>query len=274
MKEILKFENPKDFQKKINESKEFRIRIQKLVYLSKFFGWENTYHFNLHKRGPYSIELSKNYHDRELFAKSMGNYDGLDYEKFNAFLEDKNTFFLEAASTILYYTTKITRVDENTLITILKSLKPNIAEKILLDALEDSKKYHLIKNHETKSGNSNHDDAIIKDKINGLKSIFEEFEVCSNQTLILGSLEYLELALKKGNVEDLQKKEFNNKIYEYVDYIEYTYFKNANLAKNFVYCDISLINEKFDNLQNYISDELNIIPRLYDENIDLNVFCE
>jgi len=274
MKEVLKFKNPNDFQKKINESKEFRIRIQKLVYLSKFFGWENTYHFNLHKRGPYSIELSKNYHDRELFAKSMGNYDGLDYEKFNEFLEDKNTFFLEATSTILYYTTKITQVDENTLITILKSLKPNITDKILLDALEDSKKYHLIKNHETKSGNSNHDDAIIKDKINGLKSIFEEFEVCSNQTLILGSLEYLELALKKGNIKDLQKKEFNNKIYEYVDYIEYTYFKNANLAKNFAYCDISLINEKFDKLQNYISDELNIIPRLYDENIDLNVFCE
>ena len=50
IKETLPFDDENDFTKKIKESKEFRIKIQKLVYLSKYFGWNNSYHFNFHER--------------------------------------------------------------------------------------------------------------------------------------------------------------------------------------------------------------------------------
>ena len=48
LKEPLSFKNPEDLKNKIETNKEFRIKIQKLVYISKLFGWENNYHFNLH----------------------------------------------------------------------------------------------------------------------------------------------------------------------------------------------------------------------------------
>ena len=102
MKEILKFENPKDFQKKINESKEFRIRIQKLVYLSKFFGWENSYIFTLNERGPYSINLADNYYDNKLFNENAIEIHNFKIEEFFEFIEEKSNEFLEASSTLIY----------------------------------------------------------------------------------------------------------------------------------------------------------------------------
>lgn len=59
IKTTLPFEDTEDFKKKIDESKEFRIKVQKLVYLSKFFRWDNSYHFNFHENVPYSCQLSE-----------------------------------------------------------------------------------------------------------------------------------------------------------------------------------------------------------------------
>ncbi len=42
MKDILPFKDEKDFKEK-NTDKDFRIKVQKLVYLSKYFGWNNLY---------------------------------------------------------------------------------------------------------------------------------------------------------------------------------------------------------------------------------------
>ena len=74
IKDTLPFEDAKDFQEKIINEKEFRIKIQKLAYLSKFFGWDNDYQFNFHKHGPYSCQLSDDYHGISSFDTSSENY--------------------------------------------------------------------------------------------------------------------------------------------------------------------------------------------------------
>jgi len=71
MKKTLPFEDENDFAKKIRDNKEFRIKVQKLVYLSKYFGWNNSYHFNFHERGPYSFQLSEDYHNLFSFNQQI-----------------------------------------------------------------------------------------------------------------------------------------------------------------------------------------------------------
>ena len=97
---------------------------------------------------------------------------------------------------------------------------------------------------------------------------FEKFEVCHNQILILGSLDYFRLALKRENLENKEKYELLLTIKDYVNFIAgYEYHEN------FSKMDLSQIDRKFDELQDYISD-LGVLPRLYDEDVDLNVFLE
>ena len=102
IKETLPFEDEKDFIEKINKSKEFRVKVQKLVYLSKFFGWDNNYHFNFHEYGPYSSELSEDYHNITSLEKLYEIKD-IDIERFIELIKNNNNDYLESASTILYY---------------------------------------------------------------------------------------------------------------------------------------------------------------------------
>ena len=79
IKNALPFEDENDFRKKINENREFRIKVQKLVYLSKFFGWNNPYIFTLAQRGPYSVELKHFYTMDNLFDNLPKKIDGINY---------------------------------------------------------------------------------------------------------------------------------------------------------------------------------------------------
>ena len=114
---------------------------------------------------------------------------------------------------------------------------------------------------------------IIINKLNDLIEIFEDFEVCSNQTLLLGSLDYFRLALNREKLKKNDKKELFKVINEYLEYIENYFFTYYSLADNLIDLDLSEIDEKFDSLQNYVSD-LEILPRLYDEDVDLSIFCQ
>ena len=49
MKDELDFSGAEDFKDKVHlkENLRFRIKIQKFVYLAKYFGWENSYSYNM-----------------------------------------------------------------------------------------------------------------------------------------------------------------------------------------------------------------------------------
>jgi uncharacterized protein YwgA len=269
LKDTLPFEDEKDFREKIRTSKEFRIRVQKLVYLSKFFGWENSYHFNFHEHGPYSIELSEDYLkiDNEI---SMRNFN-FKIEEFKEFISENTNKFLEATSTILYYLKKTKFKNKDNIVEIIHYLKPHIPKRIIAKSLDNIKRYNLFDKYPSNIPSLNK--SILIDKIDGLQSIFEHFEICHNQTLILGSLEYLKLALNKENLNKKEKAELITTIWKYAEDIEEYYFKNYKLSNNFAYYDLSPLEDRFESLQDYLSKDLKIIPKLYDEDTDLTYFC-
>lgn len=245
-----------------------------MVFLSKYFGWENNYHFNFHMRGPYSIELSNDYQNlKESFECSPDDID-LKTDSFKKFIKNQRNDFLEAASTILYYINKLKlkSVDSVKITRILSYLKPNIHKEIIIKSYQKIIEFDLL-NHELLNHNLNISKEIVLDKLDGLIDIFKSFEVCSNQTLILGSLDYFRIALNRENLPVPEKNELLKTVYDYGEYIENYYFTNYDMSDDFSSCELSEINEKFDDLQDYISD-LNILPRLYDENVDLDIFCD
>ena len=180
-----------------------------MVFLSKYFGWENNYHFNFHMRGPYSIELSNDYQNlKESFECSPDDID-LKTDSFKKFIKNQRNDFLEAVSTILYYINKLKlkSVDSVKITRILSYLKPNIHKEIIIKSYQKIIEFDLL-NHELLNHNLNISKEIVLDKLDGLIDIFKSFEVCSNQTLILGSLDYFRIALNRENLPVPEKNTF------------------------------------------------------------------
>lgn len=86
-------------------------------------------------------------------------------------------------------------------------------------------------------------------------------------------MDYFRLALKRENLKKQQKNELLKVIFEYGEHIENFYFTMRIHPEHFSYYDLTPVEEEFDRLQHYIED-LGILPRLYDENVDLSIFLE
>ena len=104
MKDVLSFKDKTDFKRKLCENNEFEMKIQKLVYLSKFFGWNNSYHFNFHINGHYYAILSTNYNKNNFLNLNQIHIPEIDLSNFKQFLENSTVDMLESESTLLYYT--------------------------------------------------------------------------------------------------------------------------------------------------------------------------
>ena len=276
IKKTLPFEDTEDFKKKIDESKEFRIKVQKLVYLSKFFGWDNSYHFNFHENGPYSCQLSEDYRSIDSFNDKKHDYN-FDNDKFKEFTMNQDTGYFESTSSILYYLSKmnLTQINKNEIISVVTSLKPHLSKDTILKSYENILKFDLV-NYTPQ--NSTFDDLntyekIVKDKSKGLMSIFERYDVCSNRLFLLGSLDYFTFVLKHENVDAETRSELLKKLYDYAEEVEKEYFLIHPSNEELINIDLSNLEHHFDLLQDYISKELRIIPKL-DENTDLSIFFE
>ena len=80
---------------------------------------------------------------------------------------------------------------------------------------------------------NSHDESVSK-KIDRLIPLFESFESCHNQTLILGSLDYLALALKRAGPK---KEELIKAVSDYLRYIENYFIQNYRISDDFSYLD-------------------------------------
>lgn len=173
------------------------------------FGWDNDYQFNFHKHDPYSCQLSEDYHGISSFDTSSENYQ-TDSE-FYDFVENQNVEQLESSATILYYLNKLNlnNYDENNLINILSYLKPHIDKQIIENVYVRIAKFGLF-DCNTPNNEIKINKAIVLDKLNGLIEIFETFESSSNRTLLLGSLDYFRLALKREKLNEDEEKNYLN----------------------------------------------------------------
>ena len=100
----------------------------------------------------------------------------------------------------------------------IKETHPFDDEKDLIKKIKESKDFR--RNPDMAHKQEELNKKIVLDKLDGLISIFENYEVCSNQILILGSLDYFRLALKRENLKKQQKDELLKVIFEYGEHIE------------------------------------------------------
>jgi len=78
-----------------------RLRMQKYVYLARFFGFDLGYRYNLYLRGPYSPDLAEDYYqlkDRGEWADS--SIPAIKFDKFARLVREKDHGWLEIATTI------------------------------------------------------------------------------------------------------------------------------------------------------------------------------
>ena len=185
---------------------------------------------------------------------------------------------------------------QNTL-RIIKILKPHLSEKIISQSFDNILKFDLLGADidENYCDNLNNYEKIVRDKSKGLMDIFENYEISSNRLFLLGTLDYFRFVLENADLNDKNKWKLLDKLYDYAENIEKGYFKYHPTGEELVnmivvfaiLCscssdDIETVPQKdyftlwntceaLTVLQDYVSDTLEIIPRL-DENTDLSIF--
>ena len=153
--------------------------------------------------------------------------------------------------------------------------KPHIHSNIVKNAYTDVKNFKLpgipISKYISKSVLENSKTNLNNKILENIK-LFEHFDINYNRVFVLGSLDYLRIVLREEKLNKYLKNDLYNAVNQYVNDIEKIYllcnednivFENMNLN--------NLINH-FDILQNYISQDLDILPRLDDDDFDDSLF--
>ena len=123
-----------------------RLRIQKYVFISKYFGLELSYVFNMHLRGPYSKDLSQDYY--KLDAVNDGNpniFDSFNKEDFLRLVKGRSDEWLELAATILQ---KKGTVNDNVLLDNVAWGKPDFTGKQIEKTYDDLQCNNLLNLHQ------------------------------------------------------------------------------------------------------------------------------
>ncbi len=275
MQEELGFEDFKDFEHKVESSLNFKIMVQKLVFLAEYFGWNNSYSYDLYIHGPYSSNLADDYYSNNLFNYSSLKIQDFDSKSMKQFIKDKSLDYLESASTILFYKKLNENISLDFAIKKLAEIKPHISSKIVEESYHDVEGFKLT----NKSLNNIIQVNALNDFKNNLKGkiiknirLFENFEINYNRIFILGSLDYLRIVLREEELNNFMKNDLFNLISKYLADVENIY-SHCN-EDNDVFNNMNLKNleEFFDRIQNYISRDLNVLPRLDDDDFDESLF--
>ena len=266
VKNALPFEDENDFREKINENSEFKIKVQKLVYLSKFFGWNNPYIFTLAQRGPYSVELKHFYTKDNLFDNIPKKIDGINLSLFLDFISNKNLLFLEATSTILYKFKD--NIGENECVSSIHSLKNYIPSDIIHDAYNNIVDYGLYDNvHSVTAEEIDIMTNQVTQKIQELSEYFEKFEPSTNRIILLGSMDYMRIAIRESNLGLKDTFDLLIFIKRYLSIIE-------ELSKEIIsddvltYFDLDDLEELFNQFQDFVSQEHHILKKIDDDDFD------
>jgi len=82
------------------EDFDHRLKLQKYVFISKYFGFNHSYIYNLYIKGPYSSELAEEYYDMSLNEFNSNSLD-MDIDSFSLLVKGKDIKWLESAATML-----------------------------------------------------------------------------------------------------------------------------------------------------------------------------
>jgi uncharacterized protein YwgA len=269
IKDLLPFEDKNDFAKKINENKDFRIKVQKLVYLSKFFGWDNPFIFTLAERGPYSVELKQAYSMDNLFENLPEKINGFDLSAIRNFIKNQNLLFIEASATILYQSND--EISEEDCITSIHSLKQHISPDIISDAYKSIGNFQLYNKTILHTDEINNLKNQINIRIKKLTDDFEKFEPYTNQIMVTGTMDYMRIALRESDLNLNDTYDLIMFIDRYLDIIEQL-FNQITSEEEFIYMDLGHLEEIFNQFQDFVSEEHHIIKRIDDNDFDEKLF--
>ena len=275
MKNELEFEDPEDFKNKVESDLDFKIRIQKFVFLAKYFGWNNSYSYNLYRHGPYSPVLTTDYYSNDLFEYTPLEISDLDLDSLKSFIRNKSIDYLESATTILLYKQFLGNISLDSAIEKLGEIKSHISSEIVEESYYDVKDFKLANKPVSRKVRR----VVLQNVKNNLNNkmiknitLFENFEINYNRVFILGSLDYLRIVLREEKLNNYMKNDLFNLISQYIQDVEKIYSSCNEDNDVFENMNLSSLEEFFDRLQNYISHDLEVLPRLDDDDFDESLF--
>ena len=110
----------------------------------------------------------------------------------------------------------------------------------------------------------------INNEITKITEYVDPLKICRNHTLILGSLEYIRITFQKQNLSLSEKKDLLDLVNMYIQTIFEFLEKFEKSSVNFEDMNLELVEKIFNQIQNYVSNEKNVILRSDDENFDFN----
>ena len=151
----------------------------------------------------------------------------------------------------------------------LKLIKPNIDSEIVGNTYDDIIRLNFFKNHNVYERiviDDNLEDIkeILINQINGYINYFTDFGECNNSIIVSGSLDYLSMVLEKETLDLEMEKDLLELFSNYVLDVKKIYDLCGDNPKVFAYMNLNALENKFNRIQNYISQELGIFPRLDD----------
>ena len=269
----LSFSDTKDFATKIRNDFDFRLKVQKFVYIAKYFGWNHSYKYSLYIRGPYSSALADEYYNEDILMYSPLKIDGFDSDSFNTFVDGKSIHYLESASTILYYMACEKKFSRDDAINKLQMIKPHIGSEIVGNAYEDIIGLNFFRNNDIYEITVIDDDLddkkeILLKQINAYVDYFADFGECNNSLIVSGSLDYLSMVLENETLDLEMKNDLLELLSNYVLDVKKIYDLCDGNPKVFECMNLNSLENKFNRIQDYISQELGIFQSLSDFEFD------
>ena len=127
-----------------------RLKLQKYVFIGKFFGFKHSYVYNLYIRGPYSSELANDYYDVCYDKINSNDQIEVNIVSLAALVKNKDIDWLESASTMLsLYNShkelynKKNNFDHERLITGTSQIKQKIDITLIKTVFSDLKDHNL-----------------------------------------------------------------------------------------------------------------------------------
>ena len=103
-----------------------RLRIQKYVFLSRYFGLNLPYSYNMHLKGPYSKDLVRDYYNIDDSNNNPNALNSLNRDKFLNLVREKSDGWLELAATILH---KKGTIDDELLLEYIAWIKCDFSDE-------------------------------------------------------------------------------------------------------------------------------------------------
>jgi len=117
-----------------------RFKLQKYVFIARFFGLDLGYSFSLYIHGPYSPDLAGDYYRLNCDIKEA-RLPEFRKEEFLRFIKGRDDKWLEIASTLLLIGEEVKNPEE--LIEMTLEVKPSFDERKVRGVLEELKAFNL-----------------------------------------------------------------------------------------------------------------------------------